>query len=141
LIQPFGRARRQREARRRALLHGEAATVAAKLRRTSARGWGAWTDATLAFGPSPGGAVRWHVEDPIAVGLPATRGPVTVNLVDVDEVWSRAVRFRTEAFFGMEADIVVLSSERGTVELALDAELTGAVVDRLRVHLGLSAPS
>lgn len=115
--------------------------MAAKLRRTSARGWGAWTDATLAFGPSPAGAVRWHVEDPIAVGLPATRGPVTVTLVDIDEVWSRAVRFRTEAFFGMEADIVVLTSERGTVELALPADLIGPVVDRLCAHLGLPAPS
>lgn len=115
--------------------------MAAKLRRTSARGWGAWTDATLAFGPSPHGAVRWHVEDPIAVGLPATRGPVTVTLVEIDEVWSRAVRFRTEAFFGMEADIVVLASERGTVELALAADLTGPAMDRLRTHLGLSDPS
>lgn len=109
--------------------------MAAKLRRTSARGWGAWTDATLSFGPSPHGAVRWHVDDPIAVGLPATRGPVTMTLVDIDEVWSRAVRFRTEAFFGMDADIVVLASERATVELALPVDLTGPVVDRLRAHL------
>ena len=115
--------------------------MAAKLRRTSARGWGAWTDATLAFGPSPAGPVRWHVEDPIAVGLPATRGPVTVTLVDIDEVWSRAVRFRTEAFFGMEADIVVLTSERGTVELALPVELTSPVVGSLRAQLGLAATS
>lgn len=110
--------------------------MAARLRRTSARGWGAWTDATLAFGPSPDGPVRWHVDDPIAVGLPATRGPVTVTLVDVDEVRRRAVRFRTEAFFGMDADIVVLTSERGTVELALPADLVGPVEERLRVHLG-----
>jgi hypothetical protein len=141
LIQPFGRARRQREAWRRALLHGEATTVAAKLRRTSARGWGAWTDATLVFGANPRGAVRWHVDDPVAVGLPATRGPVTVTLVDIDEVWSRAVRFRTEAFHGMEADIVVLTSERGTLELALPVELTAPVVDRLRAQLGLPATS
>lgn len=114
--------------------------MAAKLRRTSARGWGAWTDATLAFGPAPDGDVRWHVDDPIAVGLPATRGPVTVTLVEIDEVWRRAPRFRTEAFHGMEADIVVLTSERGTVELALAGELTGPVVERLRGHLGLSDP-
>ncbi|MBX3285031.1 MAG: hypothetical protein KF703_06785 [Actinobacteria bacterium] len=139
MIRPFGRARRQREARRRALLHGEATTVAAKLRRTSARGWGAWTDATLAFGPSPHGAVRWHVDDPIAVGLPATRGPVTITLAEIDEVWRRAVRFRTEAFFGMDADIVVLDSERGTVELALPADLVDAVEGRLRAQLGLDA--
>lgn len=115
--------------------------MAAKLRRTSARGWGAWTDSTLVFGPGPNGPVRWHVDDPIAVGLPATRGPVTTTLVDIDEVWARAVRFRTEAFFGMQADIVVLTSERGTVELALPVELTGPVVDRLRSQLGLATPS
>lgn len=110
--------------------------MASKLRRTSARGWGAWTDATLAFGPSPHGAVRWHVDDPVAVGLPSTRGPVTVTFTDIDEVRSRAVRFRTEAFFGMDADIVVLVSERATVELALPVDLTDPVVDRLRAHLG-----
>jgi hypothetical protein len=35
----------------------------------------------------------------------------------------------------------VLTSERGTLELALPVELTAPVVDRLRAQLGLPATS
>jgi hypothetical protein len=135
---PFGKGRRARDAHRRSLLRGEAVEVVGKLRRTSARGWGPWTDALVVLGALPDGQAWWHVDDPVAVGLPATRGPVDLAFGEVDEVRLRAVRFRTEAFWGMEADIVVVSAERATTELALSPDLTAPVVDRLRDLLGLA---
>jgi hypothetical protein len=136
---PFGRGRRRRDADRRALLRGQAVEVTGKLRRTSARGWGPWTDATIVLEALPDGMAWWHVDDPVAVGLPTTRGPVDAAFAEVDEVRLRAVRFRTEAFWGMDGDIVVISTERATTELALAPDLTAPVADRLRDLLGLVA--
>lgn len=134
---PFGRGRRQREERRASLVRGDLVPVECRLRRTSARGWGPWTDAVVTLGALPDGDAEWHVDDPIAVGLPVTRGPVDARFTDIDEVWLRAVRFRTEAFWGMDADIVVLRAERATTELACDPDLTVAIAARLRALLGL----
>ena len=134
---PFGQARRQRDARRRALLDGEPVAVSGRLRRTSARGWGAWTDTVVSLGPPPDGPARWRVDDPIAVGLPSTHGPVSATFIEIGEVYVRPVRFRTEAFWGMDADIVVLTSERGTTELAFPQDLTAPVAARLRELFGL----
>ncbi len=111
-----------------------------RLRRTSARGWGAWTDAVVTVGAGPEGRVAWHADDPIAVGLPSTRGPVDATFTEIDDVWARAVRFRTEAFWGMDAEIVVLTAERATTELALPPELSGPAIDRLREQFGLAPP-
>ena len=85
----------------------------------------------------PDGVVNWHADDPIAVGLPSVRGPVDATFSEIDDVWLRPVRFRTEAFWGMDADIVVLQAERATTELALGPDLTGPLVERLREQLGL----
>ena len=135
---PFGRSRRRRDERRRALVRGEAISIDCRLRRTSARGWGPWTDAVLSLGALPDGVVRWHVDDPVAVGLPAIRGAIDAGFVDIDEVWQRPVRFQTEAFWGMEGEIVVLHAERTTTELACEPAFTHPVADRLRDLLGLT---
>lgn len=133
----FGGGRRRRDETRRALLRGEALDLEARLRRTSARGWGPWTDVELRLGPIPDGPVDWHGDDPIALGLPVTRGPVDDRFTEIDDVWLRPVRFRTEAFWGMDGEIVVLAAERTTTELAVPGPLTGPLFDRLREQLGL----
>lgn len=132
----FGHDRRTRDAARRALLQGAGVSIDVRLRRTSARGWGAWTPARLTFDPLPDGRVRWHAEDPVAVGLPAAHGPVDATFVEVADLWTRGVRFRSEAFWGLDADIVVLGSERTTTELAIAPDLLDAALGRLRVQLG-----
>lgn len=134
---PFGAGRRRRDERRRALLRGEEVALDARLRRTSARGWGPWTDVELDLGPAPDGPVDWHAEDPVALGLPVTRGPVDDRFVDVHDVWLRPVRFRTEAFWGLDGEIVVITAERATTELAVPAPIAGPLRDRLREQLGL----
>ena len=128
---PFGRARRDRDALLLRFEHGEAIVVACSLRRTSARGWGPWTEAELHLSADPSIESWWHVEDPLAVGLAPGRGPVDVVLAVGAAVWVRPVRFKTEAFHGMDAEIVVIEGERSTVELALPVALVGPVTDRL----------
>ena len=71
------------------------------------------------------------------MGLPSTHGPVSATFIEIGDVYVRPVRFRTEAFWGMEADIVVLTSERGTTELAVPQDLTDLVATRLRELFGL----
>lgn len=134
---PFGRARRRREDVRRRLLRGDAVVVPARLRRTSSRGWGAWTDVTIELGALPGGAVNWRAEDPIAVGLPSTNGPVEEEVVDVDDVWSRDIRFRSEAFWGMDGEIIVLHSDLGITEVAVPVAISQPLLDRLGAVLGI----
>ena len=135
---PFGRDRKQRDLARRALLRGEQISIDCRLRRTSARGWGPWTDATVTLGAAPDGYVNWHADDPIAVGLPSTRGPVDATFTEIDHVGTRPVRFRTEAFWGMDGQIVVLTAERATTELAVRAELTDPLLDRVKEQLDLA---
>ncbi len=117
------------------LVSGGAVGVRCKLRRTSARGWGAWTDARVELGEAPDGEARWQVEDPIAVGFAITRGAIDLAFEEVTDVWLRAVRFQTEAFFGLDAEIVVVVSDRGTIELALGRDDTAPVAQRLAVLL------
>ncbi len=136
---PFGRGSRRREDVRRRLLRGDAVVVDARLRRTSSRGWGAWTDVTLDLGALPDGAVSWRAEDPIAVGLPSTNGPVEEELVDLDDLWSRDIRFRSEAFWGLDGEIFVLQSDAGTSEIAVPAALSGPLLDRLRTMLSIGS--
>lgn len=134
---PFGPGRRSRDARRGALLRGAEVVLEGRLRRTSARGWGPWTDVVLSLGSAPDGPVSWHADDPVAVGLPATRGPVDATFTDIDDVWPRPVRFRTEAFWGMDGEIVVVTAEGATTELALPGPVTAPFVERVREQLGL----
>ena len=114
-----------------ALSRGEPARVPCRLRRTSARGWGLWAPATLVLGGLPDGDARWECADPVAMGFPVTKGPVDLAFTEVTEVWLRPVRFPSEAFHGMEADIVVVASERTTIEAATTADLAAPVADRL----------
>jgi len=113
------------------VVRGAHVEVDVKLRRTSARGWGPWTDAIVIIGPLPDSPVSWHVEDPVAVGLPSTRGPVSADFRAIDRVTRRPIRFRSEAFWELDGEILVLHAERTTTELALPASLTGPVYDRL----------
>lgn len=133
----FGRDRRRRDERRRALLRGDRVRLDARLRRTSARGWGPWTEVTLTVGALPDGPVDWHADDPIAVGLPSVRGPVDATFDAIDDVWTRDIRFRTEAFWGMAGQIIVLGAERTTTELAVPLEHVEPLHERLRAQLGL----
>lgn len=119
------------------MVRGEAVRLAARLRRTSARGWGPWTEVTLQLGPMLNGEARWLTDDPVGVGLPSTYGTVDEAFPAVDDAWARDIRFRTEAFWGMDGEILVLRSEPATMELALPPTLSGPVLDRLRTQLGL----
>lgn len=89
----------------------------------------------MVVGPLPDGAVSWHVEDPVAVGLPSKHGPVDADFVDIEEVDLRPVRFRSEAFWGLDGDIIVIRQERATTELALDTDLVGPLGGRLADQL------
>lgn len=111
------------------LSQGGPVRVPCRLRRTSARGWGPWTEATLQLGAVPDGEARWLTDDAVAVGFSSTNPSVNLPFEEVSDVYLRTVRFRTEAFWGMENDIVVVASERGTVEVAVtpgDAEALAA---------------
>ena len=83
---PFGRGRRAGRDLRSTVVRGEHVQLDLLLRRTSARGWGPWTDAVLILGPLPDSPVSWHVADPVAVGLPVTRGPVSADFTDIERV-------------------------------------------------------
>lgn len=91
----------------------------------------------MRLGPLPDGNARWSTEDPLGVGLPSTHGSVNERFPAVDDAWARDIRFRSEAFWGMDGEILVLRSEPSTIELALPSALSGPVLDRLRVLLGL----
>jgi hypothetical protein len=126
-----------------ALSRGGPVEVACRLRRTSPRGWGPWTQATVALGAVGTAEARWRTDDPVAVGFASTNGSVDLPFEEVVDVYLRAVRFRTEAFWGMQADIVVVESERTTVELALppgDAEPVAARLDQLLGPFGVPSP-
>jgi hypothetical protein len=117
-----------------ALSRGGPLEVACRLRRTSPRGWGPWTEGSVHLGAIGGTEARWRTDDPVAVGFASTSGPVDLPFEEVTDVYLRAVRFRTEAFYGMDADIVVVDGERTTIELALapgDAEPVAARLDAL----------
>ncbi len=131
MINPFGKAKRRRAALRRSLVRGEPVDVECRLRRTSARGWGPWTPGEVVLGALPDGIASWHVDDPVAVGLPSVHGPVDARFADVDAVWLRPVRFQTEAFWGMDSQILVLEGERSTVELAVAPDLVEPLAERL----------
>lgn len=131
LLDRFGSRRRGAGALAAELSRGGAVRVPCRLRRTSARGWGPWTHAVVDLGPLPDGAARWSTDDPVSVGFASTNDGVDLPFEDVTDVYLRAVRFRTEAFWGMEADIVVVASERATIEVAVPPGDAEAVAGRL----------
>lgn len=106
--------------------------MAGQLRRTSARGWGAWTPATVRLPAVGAGTPTWEVDDPVAVGYAATNDGVALPFGAVADVYLRAVRFRTEAFWGMENDIVVVVAEDGTIEVAVPPGDAEALAERLQ---------
>ena len=111
------------------LSRGGPVGVPCRLRRTSARGWGPWTKGIVVLGALPDGGARWATDDAVSVGFASTNDRVDLPFEEVTDVFLRAVRFRTEAFWGMDADIVVVPSERGTIEVAVppgDAEPVAA---------------
>ena len=132
----FGGVRRSDGDVRAQLSRGGAVLVPCRLRRTSARGWGPWTHGALRLGALPDGDARWTTDDPVAVGFASTNDAVDLPFEEVNDIYLRSVRFRTEAFWGMSNDIVVVASERGTIEVALppgDAEAVAArLVDLLQ---------
>jgi broad specificity phosphatase PhoE len=131
LRERLGRRGRGEGATAAELSRGGAVTVDCRLRRTSARGWGAWTPAQLHLGPVPDGDARWSTDDAVAVGFASTNERIDLPFEEVSDVYRRAVRFRTEAFWGMEADIVVVASDRGTIEVAVPPADAEAVAMRL----------
>lgn len=110
---------------------GEPVAVPCRMRRTSARGWGPWTDAVVELGPRGSGQVTWEASDPTAVGLVASRAK-SQALREVVDVKRRPVRFREEAFYGMEAEIILVNADRHTLELSFAAEDTAEV--HARIH-------
>ncbi|MCU1369228.1 MAG: hypothetical protein JWO77_422 [Ilumatobacteraceae bacterium] len=125
------RNRRNDGALRATLSQGGPVRVPCRLRRTSARGWGPWTEGALTLGAIPDGEARWLTDDPVAVGFASTNSHVDLPFEEVSDVYLRSVRFRTEAFWGMENDIIVVASERGTVEVAVPPGDAEAVASRL----------
>jgi hypothetical protein len=85
----------------------------------------------LVLGAPTGGLARWTAEDPVAVGFAPTSDPVDLPFEAVSDVYLRSVRFRTEAFWGMQNDIVVVASERGTIEVAVPPGGAEPVATRL----------
>ena len=113
---------------------GETVTVPGRMRRTSARGWGPWTDALLELGARGSGLVSWEASDPGAVGLVPSRGRAQA-LTHVSAVKRRPVRFRAEAFHGMDAEIIVVDADRHTLELSVAPADTDEVHARIRALL------
>ena len=135
----FGGVRRRDGDLRAELSRGGPVRVPCRLRRTSARGWGPWTEAALLLGPLPDGAARWTTPDAVAVGFASTIDVVDLPFEEVSDVYLRSVRFRTEAFWGMENDIIVVPSERGTIEVAVPPGDAEPVANRLAELLDLPA--
>jgi hypothetical protein len=69
------------------------------------------------------------------VGYASTSGPVDQEFTEVSDLVLRPVRFRTEAFWGMDNDIVVVASDRGNIELACPPGEAEALAARLLAML------
>ena len=85
----------------------------------------------MVLGVPPHGEASWTTNDAVAVGFASTNDRVDLPFEEVSDVYLRSVRFRTEAFWGMHNDIVVVPSERGTLELAVPPGDAEAVAARL----------
>lgn len=120
------------------LSRGGPVRVPCRLRRTSARGWGPWTEAVLDLGALPDGEARWRTDDPVAVGFASTNEVVDLPFEEVSDLYLRSVRFRTEAFWGMDADIIVVAAERATIEVAVPPGDAEAVATRLADLVGMA---
>ena len=105
------------------------------IRRTSSRGWGPWVAGGLVL-PAQG-ASSFVPDDPLKRSLVSGRaggsGPVPVD--GPGALSRRAVRFRGEAFYGIDGEVIVLTTERNVSELATEPTDTDLIATRLR-HLG-----
>jgi hypothetical protein len=128
--------RRERSDRQRRLAAGEAVELAARIRRTTTRGWGPWTDGSLLLAARTGGTSRWWVADPTAIGLTADQDNDVREFDGIERVTLRDVRFREEAFYGQGGSIIVVSADRSTTEIALPAAETGEALVRLAASIG-----
>lgn len=103
-----------------------------KARRTTPRGWGEWVDGTLELPPVGGpGEARFVPDDPTSVALVTRQGAAPVVMAPPLDVSVRPVRYRAEAFHGQDAEVVVVSTERRVVELALPPEELESAARRL----------
>jgi hypothetical protein len=123
------RGRREAAARLEALTAGDAVDLPCLLRRTTSRGWGEWTEGRLRL-PRPGDtpSPAFVADDPSEVALVTRKGEAPVVLDPPLEVTVRPVRYRAEAFHGTDAEILVVTSPRRVVEIALppaEVELAG----------------
>lgn len=125
------RARRERAARIEALDAGGAVEAPCRARRTTSRGWGAWVDGTLRIPGPDGGDASFLVDDPSEVALVSRQGQAPVALEPPLEVQVRKARYKAESFYGAEAEIIVVSSPRRTLEVALPADEVEPVARRL----------
>lgn len=105
-------------ARARRFAAGEEVAVPCRLRQTSARGWGPWAEGWLRLPAAVGGPATWRPDDPASVGMVQARAEQPVVLEGAEAVERRPVRYKAEAFHGLDADIVVFRRERSLVELA-----------------------
>ncbi len=126
------RARREAEVRRQRLDAGDPVALPCKARRTTSRGWGEWVDGRLRM-PAVGSGddASFVVDDPSQVALVTRQGAAPVVLEPPVEVSVRPVRYKTEAFHGTDAEIVVATSERRVVEIAVASADVEPVARRL----------
>ena len=125
------RARRELAVRRSRLAAGEPVALPCKARRTTSRGWAGWVDGRLRLPGVGGGEASFVVDDPTEVALVTRQGQAPVTFEPPYEVAVRPVRYKTEAFHGADAEIIVVTSERRVVELALPGVDVEPVARRL----------
>ncbi len=128
--------RRDVRVRRLLLAAGQEVEVPCRLRRTSARGWGPWTDGVLLLAARGEHRAEWTATDALAVGLMPSRVATPFKVADVVRVVVRPARFREEAFHGPDTDIVVVTEERSVTEFCVPLE----EVDEVSNRLGAVAP-
>jgi hypothetical protein len=125
------RAKRELVVRRQRLAAGEPVALPCKARRTTPRGWAAWVDGRLRLPSVEGGEASFVVDDPSEVALVTRQGQTPVTFEPPHEVTVRPVRYKTEAFHGTDAEIIVVTAERRVVELAFPPSEVEDVARRL----------
>lgn len=91
-----------------------------------------WVDGGLWLPGPEGGTAEFMVDDPNEVALVTRRGEAPVTLDQPLEVTVRSVRYKAEAFHGSDAQIIVATSPRRVVEIAVRNGDLDATVRRLR---------
>ncbi len=85
----------------------------------------------LLLGARGEGKAEWTATDALAVGLRPSRAIKTFRVTEVVRVVVRPARFREEAFYGPDTDIVVVTAERSVTEFCVPPEEVDEVSDRL----------